>query len=91
MAMAEPRSKKPQGALHPQVWEQKNIVETMEKNMETLVQQTWGKNQQNIETFSRTFEKHGNNGLKYIQKNWTHLTKQIEITWNKKHQKNFAR
>jgi hypothetical protein len=43
MAMAEPRSKKPQGALHPQVWEQKNIVETMEKNMETLVKQTWGK------------------------------------------------
>ena len=91
MAMAEPRSKKPQGALHPQVWEQKNIVETMEKNMETLVQQTWGKKSaKHRNIVSRTFEKHGNNGLKYIQKNWTHLTKQIEITWNKK-QKNFAR
>jgi len=73
------------------VWEQKNIVEQMEKNMEPLFQQTW----ENVSTkhnniVSRTFEKHGNNDFKYIQKNWTHLKKHKEITWNK-HQKNFAR
>ena len=91
MAMAEPRSKKPQGALHPQVWEQKNIVEKWRKTWKHC----FNKHGKNVSTkhsniVSRTFEKHGNSDLKYIQKNWTHLKKQIEITWNK-HQKNFAR